>query len=111
MLLLSLIIVPWRIFLPARYNSYLLGFMTMISALLFNFFITYNVWHQKQQFKFLENEGKWSDLVHTINAKTVKDSGLRASHCYEADKRNSAFPCQTMGLEFTMEPGMDNISP
>ena len=63
-------------------------------------------WHQKQQFVFLENEKKWSDLVHAINAGIVKDLGLRVSHCYEAEIRRAVFPHQTVGLEFSMEPGM-----
>jgi hypothetical protein len=71
-------------------------------------FIARVKWHKKQQYTFLDNGRKWSDLVQSINAETVKDLGLRAGHCYDIAYMKALFSHQTMGIEFPMEPGISH---
>jgi hypothetical protein len=98
--------VPWTLILPDEYYSYLLGFMSIITLISLYCFIAQVKWQEKQQYAFLDNERKWSDLVQSINAEAVKDLGLRADHCYDIAYTKVLFPRQTVGIEFSMEPGM-----
>jgi hypothetical protein len=104
--LLLLIWIPWRIVIPREYSHYLLRFIVLLSMILFCFLIAFSKFDQRQQFVFLENEWKWSDLVHSINAKIVRDLGFRSNHCYDTTIGRVDFSFQTVGLEFSMEPGI-----
>jgi hypothetical protein len=105
-----LICLPWTMIIPTEDNPYLLGIMVMYSMIVLSFIVTFSKWEVRQQYEFLENEWKWSDLVQSINAEIVRDLGVRASHCYDTAIGRDGFSLQTVGLEFSMEPGVSSIN-